>query len=487
MKKVLIIDDELAMPGNSVVFSREYEVPGFSFDFCGSLEEAVRLGYWDYSLVLLDIRFEGLGDDHGIELLDRIRERAPHLPVVMLSSRTTPEILIRCWDKGAQAYIVKWTSNPRFHTDLKEKIERYARALPKEPLIGESAAMRSLKQTIETLAGYDISVLITGETGSGKELVARALHEQGKRRDKPFVAINAGAIPATLIESELFGHVKGAFTGATDRKGKVESANGGTLFLDEVADLPLELQVKLLRLLDAGEFMPVGSDTPSHADIRIIAATNKDLEGLVRRGGFREDLFFRLNGFKIQLPSLTERKEDIPLLAEHFLELFKNMHPDKSHIGSFAPASMRALQQYKWPGNVRELRNTVERAAILTAGDTIEVASLPLDISSESEKSSPASASTILSPGILSEDKSAWPRERLLAEIKMALQVKQYVQGYKGKQWKAEFMRLMYPECKAASAKGFDDLIRRLTQGPWGDPKWEDMSELKKHIEELDL
>jgi len=487
MKRILVIDDELAMPGNGEMFAREYAVPGFLYEFCGSLEEAVRLRYWEYALILLDIRFEGKGDEEGLGILHQIRQSSPLVPVVMLSSRTTPDILIRCWDDGAQAYIVKWTSNRRFHKDLEEKIRRHARYLPAQQMIGESAAIIELRRTVETLAGYDISVLITGETGTGKELIAHALHEQGKRNVKPFVAVNCGAIPGALIESELFGHAKGAFTGATsDRRGKVEEANEGTLFLDEIGDLPSDMQVKLLRLLDAGEFVRVGENTPRRANIRVVAATNKDLDALVHEKAFREDLFFRLNGFKIRVPSLREHKDDLPLLAEHFLEMFKNNHPEKSFITSFSVHCMRTMQAYAWPGNIREIRNAVERAMILTAKATIERESLPESILVGGRTPfHPAGQMSGQSAFGLPEAKDLWSRERLLAEIRLCFQAKQSIVHYKGRQWKAEFMRLMYPQCKAANAKGFDDLVRRFTKGPWGDPKWASDKEIRSLIEQL--
>lgn len=484
MKRVLIIDDELARPGSGELFKREYPITGVAYEFCGTLEEANRLQYWNYALVLLDIRFEGLGDEYGITLLELIRERTPSLPVVMLSSRTTPEILIRCWDKGAQAYIVKWTSNQSFHYELVQKVQRYARYLPNQAIIGESSAIRNLRETISTLSGYDISVLVTGESGTGKELVARALHEQGKRKSRSFVAVNSAAIPSTLLESEMFGHVKGAFTGATDRRGKVEEADGGTLFLDEIADLPLEMQVKLLRLLDTGEYVRVGENKPRHTDIRIVAATNQSLEDQVAQKNFREDLFFRLNGFSIKAPSLRQHLDDLPLLAEHFLELFKNTNPQKNSVVSFSSGCIKAMQAYPWPGNVRELRNAVERAVILTTATVVELHTLPDNIYQGISHVSRVEPFAITSTEELPADPSSWSQTRILAEIHLCLEAKRRIKEYKGKYWKAEFMRLMFPECKASNAKGFDDFIRRLTKSPWGNPRWgNDSIEIKSLVE----
>lgn len=471
-RRVLVIDDELALPAQSAIFVRQYGVDGFAFEFCASLTDAKRRAYWSFSLVLLDIRFEGEGDDHGIEILKEIRQQAPTLPVVMLSSRTTPETLIRCWDEGAQGYVVKWTANRRFRADLRNKLRRYARRTGGPTLLGESAGIREIRQTLATLADYDISVLVLGETGSGKEIVARSLHEEGKRSEKPFLAVNCGAIPESLIESELFGHVRGAFTGATaDRPGKIEEASGGTLFLDEIAELPTEMQVKLLRFLDSGEFTRVGENNPRRSKVRIIAATNRDLHALVAERTFREDLYYRLDGFKILLPPLRERAEDIPILAQRFLEQFRIGHPEKQAVEGFSSECMKALQTCSWPGNVRELRNAVERAAILSTSSLIEVESLPESITARRAQSlsrrgaSPGAGES----GAFPEDAGRWPQMRLAAEIELAIEAKRRVQTYKGRHWKAEFMRLMYPRCKAANAKGFDDLIKRLTQGPWGD------------------
>ncbi len=487
-RSVLVIDDELAMPAQAAIFARQYGVDGFTFDFCASLEDAKRRAYWTYALVLLDIRFEGEGDEHGIHILKEIRKDAPTLPVVMLSSRTAPDTLIRCWDEGAQAYIVKWTANRRFKLDLGNKLRRYSRRTAEPTLLGESASIRSIRETLATLADYDISVLILGETGSGKELVARSLHEEGKRSDRPFIALNCGAIPESLIESELFGHVRGAFTGATaDRPGKIEEASGGTLFLDEIADLPADMQVKLLRFLDSGEFTRVGENKPRHSRVRVVAATNRDLHTLVTERAFREDLYYRLDGFKILLPALRERADDVPILAKHFLDQFRIGHQEKQIIVGFSAECMKTLQAYTWPGNVRELRNVVERAAILSSGPLIAVEALPESFTVRGERTvQNLTAHTGSEPGRLSEDTGSWPQARLAAEIEFAIEAKRHIQTYKRGQWKAEFMRLMYPHCKAANAKGFDDLIKRLTQGPWGDPKLKALAQFSRLISELE-
>jgi len=246
----------------------------------------------------------------------------------------------------------------------------------RSPLVGESSAINNIITTIEKVAQADSTVLITGESGTGKELVARAIHENSLRKDKPLIVINCGAIPSELLEAELFGHMKGAFTGATqNRQGRFEMANGGTLFLDEVGELPLHLQVKLLRVLQTRQFEPVGSSKTMEVDVRIIAATNRDLETAIQKREFREDLFYRLNVIPVKVPNLRERKSDIPGLVKHFIENFNRLtgHTVEPPSGQI----MEALMAYDWPGNVRELENLMERLVILKGQGTVDLADLP--------------------------------------------------------------------------------------------------------------
>lgn len=325
-------------------------------------------------LVITDVI---MPDENGLDLIPRILKVRPNLRIVVMSAQTTLMTAVKAAERGAFEYLPK-------PFDINELLAVVGRALeasskakrPKKrdgdedlPLIGRSPAMQDIYRTIARLMQTDLSVIITGESGTGKELVARALHDFGKRRNKPFVAINMAAIPRDLIESELFGHEKGAFTGATQRsQGRFEQAQGGTLFLDEIGDMPAEAQTRLLRVLQEGEYTTVGGRTPIKTNVRIIAATHRDLKQLIRQGRFREDLFFRLNVAPLRLPPLRERTEDVPELVQHFLsEAAGEGLPWKT----VSNAAMDRLKQYSWPGNVRELENMVKRMVALVAEDEI--------------------------------------------------------------------------------------------------------------------
>ena len=323
----------------------------------------------DGDLVITDVV---MPDENAFDLLPRIKKTRPDLPIVVMSAQNTFMTAIRASERGAYDYLPK-------PFDLKELIGIVGRALsePKSrrieadaepqgeniPLIGRSPAMQEIYRILARLMQTDLTVMIAGESGTGKELVARALHDYGKRRNGPFVPINMAAIPRDLIEAELFGHEKGAFTGAQARSaGRFEQAEGGTLFLDEIGDMPMEAQTRLLRVLQQGEYTTVGGRTPIKTDVRIIAATNKDLRVLINQGLFREDLFFRLNVVPIRLPALRERAEDIPDLARHFFNLAeKEGLPTKQ----LEAGAYERLKRYRWPGNVRELENLIRRLAAL--------------------------------------------------------------------------------------------------------------------------
>ncbi|MSP89003.1 MAG: nitrogen regulation protein NR(I) [Alphaproteobacteria bacterium] len=329
----------------------------------------------DGDLVITDVV---MPDENGLDLIPRIRKIRPELRVIVMSAQNTLLTAVKAAERGAFEYLPK----PFDLSELVSVVER-ALAAPGSaalsessreideqlPLIGRSPAMQDIYRVMARLMGTDLTVLITGESGTGKELVARALHDYGKRRSGPFIAINMAAVPRELIESELFGHEKGAFTGATMRSsGRFEQAQGGTLFLDEIGDMPLEAQTRLLRVLQEGEYTTVGGRAPIRADVRIIAATHRDLRHLVRQGLFREDLFYRLAVVPIRIPPVRERTEDVPALARHFLQQAANQGlPAKTLDG---PA-MDRLKQHRWPGNVRELENLMRRLAALYAQDVI--------------------------------------------------------------------------------------------------------------------
>ena len=327
-------------------------------------------------LVITDVV---MPDENGLDLIPRIKKLRPELRVVVMSAQNTLITAVKAAERGAFEYLPK-------PFDLKELVSVVERALNANnapaampggdqeseeqlPLIGRSPAMQEIYRVLARLMGTDLTVMITGESGTGKELVARALHDYGKRRNGAFVAINMAAIPRELIESELFGHEKGAFTGATNRStGRFEQAQGGTLFLDEIGDMPLDAQTRLLRVLQEGEYTTVGGRTAIKTDVRIIAATHRDLRTLIRQGLFREDLFYRLCVVPIRLPPLRERTEDIPLLVRHFLNIgISQGLPAKS----IDQAAMDRLKRYRWPGNVRELENLVRRLAALYSQEVI--------------------------------------------------------------------------------------------------------------------
>src|SRR5215468_2116699 len=370
---ILVADDDTAI---RTVLNQALSRAGYEVRLTGN---AATLWRWvsqgEGDLVITDVV---MPDENAFDLLPRIKKLRPELPVIIMSAQNTFMTAVRASERGAYEYLPK-------PFDLKELIGIVGRALsePKErsrpavkpedfdsiPLVGRSPAMQEIYRVLARLMQTDLTVMITGESGTGKELVARALHDYGKRRSGPFVAINMAAIPRELIESELFGHERGAFTGATQRNaGRFEQAQGGTLFLDEIGDMPPDAQTRLLRVLQQGEYTTVGGRTPIRADVRIIAATHRDLRLLIRQGLFREDLFYRLNVVPIRLPPLRERTEDIPALVRHFFAL---AHGEGLPMKNLDAAAMERLRAYRWPGNVRELENLVRRLAALYAQEVI--------------------------------------------------------------------------------------------------------------------
>jgi two-component system, NtrC family, nitrogen regulation response regulator GlnG len=379
---ILVADDDAAI---RTVLNQALSRAGYEVRSTGN---AATLWRWvsqgDGDLVLTDVV---MPDENAFDLLPRIKKLRPDLPVIVMSAQNTFMTAIRASERGAYEYLPK-------PFDLKELIAIVGRALsePKErprppaksedfesiPLVGRSPAMQEIYRMLARLMQTDLTVMIVGESGTGKELVARALHEYGKRRSGPFVAINMAAIPRDLIESELFGHEKGAFTGANARNpGRFEQAEGGTLFLDEIGDMPMEAQTRLLRVLQQGEYTTVGGRTPIKTDVRIIAATNKDLRVLIQQGLFREDLFFRLNVVPLRLPPLRERVEDIPDLIRHFLAQAEREGLPPKQLDQGALDRMR---RYRWPGNVRELENLARRLSALYPQELINAAVIETEL-----------------------------------------------------------------------------------------------------------
>jgi two-component system, NtrC family, response regulator HydG len=371
--RILIVDDELTVRDS---LSRWFRDDGYEVGTAEGANDALtRLAERSWDVALVDIRMRGAD---GIELLRRMREIDGSLVAIMMTGYASVETAVSALKNGAYDYILKpldpedvahLVSNALAHRRLNEENSRMrdvirGHSVQPSQIIGQSAAMQKVDKAIETVGPTDATVLITGESGTGKELVARAIHAASPRRFHPLVAIHCGALTETLLESELFGHEKGAFTGAQYRKkGKFELADGGTAFLDEIGDISLKTQTDLLRVLQEKEITRVGGHQPVKVDFRCVAATNRDLEQLIHEGKFRPDLYYRLNVFRIEPPPLRERKEDIPLLADAFMKKFAQaMNKKIDHITSQA---MSLLQQYDWPGNVRELENAVERAMVV--------------------------------------------------------------------------------------------------------------------------
>jgi two-component system response regulator AtoC len=389
MHRVLIVDDEQNLRHMlQTLLKREgYEPVGVS-SVDGALKE---LQERPYDIIITDLRMPGRG---GMDLVDEIRRRNLGITIVVMTAYGSRDIAIEAMKRGAYDYISKPFEADEIVLLLRKAEERerlfrenqslhkQIRAGGQEPesglgdLVAHSQQMLGLFRTVRKISEFKTTVLIGGESGTGKELIARAIHRLSPRAPEPFIAVNCGAIPDTLLESELFGHRKGAFTDANrDRKGLFEEASGGTLFLDEIGELPIGLQVKLLRVLQEGEIRRLGDSQDTKVDVRVVAATARDLSAEVGRGAFREDLFYRLNVFALHLPALRERREDIPPLVSHFLARM-NARMGLSVTGT-SPEAMRLLVDYDWPGNVRELENCIERAIVLCEGAQIEVDALP--------------------------------------------------------------------------------------------------------------
>ncbi len=380
--QILIVDDQINTCKSLQAILKK---SGYRSEYTLSAEEALgRVRSGSFDIVVSDIRMPGMD---GMQLLEELKKIQPHLLVIMVTGFATIKSAVEAIQKGAYDYLPKPFTPDEVRVIIQRATEKIRLESENEALrrglqpqvtfqniIGNSPAIQRVFDLIQKVADTDSNILITGETGTGKELAAKAIHNLSRRREKPFQPVNCGSLAEGILESELFGHVKGAFTGAvSNRKGLIEVADGGTIFLDEIAETTPSFQVKILRVLQEGEFLRVGDTQPIHVDLRIIAATNRDLEKAVERREFRQDLYYRLKGIAVHLPPLRERTEDIPLLAYHFLKKYRGNR--KAEL--IDPQAIKALMAYKWPGNIRELEHVIEYALSMTEGDTVRVTDLP--------------------------------------------------------------------------------------------------------------
>src|SRR3954470_22172824 len=418
--RVLVIDDEAAIR-DSLRMTLEYE--GYEFFGAATGQEGLALAEREApDLVLLDVKMPGMD---GIEVLERLRNMNDTVPVIVVSGHGTIQTALEAMKKGAFDFIEKPFASERVLVSLRNALDSRqlrdeVRSLKKavevrHQMIGESPGLKQVMAAVGRAAPTNATVLITGESGVGKELVARTIHRNSLRSRERFVQVNCAAIPEELIESELFGHEKGSFTGATEKQvGKFEQADRGTIFLDEVGDMSQKTQAKVLRVLQEGEVERLGSARTIKVDVRVIAATNKNLEEEIEKGAFREDLYFRLAVIPVYVPPLRERKDDIPLLVRHFADLFardNNFRPKR-----VTPAAMDVLQRYRWKGNIRELRNTVERLIIMSPTDSIDVPDIPESIRVDAPSRGPDNDG--VKAGTLREHKEVSERAFLVQKLR---------------------------------------------------------------------
>ena len=396
---VLVVDDDDAHRGMLRMMLKSW---GYTVEEAANGDEAVeKVHAKAFDAVLTDVR---MGKVNGIEAMKQILSYNPSLPVILMTAYSSVETAVDALRIGAYDYLIKPLDFDALKETLNKAIEhsrlgvenrelrrQFSEENASTEILGRSPAITSMLSMIRTVAPTEATVLITGESGTGKELVARALHAQSLRKDEPLVTVNCAALAETLLESELFGHEKGAFTGADKRReGRFKQADRGTLFLDEIGEMPIGVQAKLLRALQQGEIQRVGSDKSEHVDVRVIAATNRDLRKEVEERRFREDLYFRLNVISLEVPPLRQRKEDIPLLAAHFLSHYAERN--HKNVKGFSAQCMDMLLHYDWPGNVRELQNAVERAVILCTGEYVTGPELPVNIAKLAAEAMPKSS-----------------------------------------------------------------------------------------------
>jgi two-component system response regulator AtoC len=396
--RILVVDDDEALRESLALL---LAAEGYEVVTAADASAALARLEEPLDVVLCDVRMPGMD---GLELLPELIRRMPGAPVLLMSAYGSGDLAVEALKRGAFDYLAKPFQPSEVLLAIKKARERerlrranallqrdVSRAVGERPIVAASPSMIELLEVLERAAEYKATVLLTGESGTGKEVLARAIHAQSGRRQQAFVAVNCGAIPEALLESELFGHARGAFTGADRaRRGLFVEADGGTLFLDEIGELPPPLQVKLLRVLQEEEVRPIGDSKPRTVDVRVIAATSRDLEREVASGGFREDLFYRLDVFRVRVPPLRERRDDVPLLVDHFIERFRGTLGKA--VRSIAEDALARLVAHHWPGNVRELENVIERAMILADGDRITLAELPEGIAAAPRGAAPPAA-----------------------------------------------------------------------------------------------
>lgn len=391
--KILLVDDEVA---HLKTLERLFNKEGYAVLTAENGEDALDIIRSEpVNLVITDLK---MGEVNGMDLLKLVKTLQPEAEVILMTAFGTVERAVRGMKEGAYDFVSKPIKRATILKAARQGLERQALVAENRQLkarladltnersiVGQSPAFREALDLVKQVAASDATVLLTGESGTGKELFARMVYELGERADGPFITVNCAALPESILESELFGYEKGAFTGANQRKiGRFEAADGGTLLLDEIGELSQQVQVKLLRVLQEGEFERLGSNTPTRVDVRIVAATHKDLEEEMEAGNFREDLYYRLNVVNIHIPPLRHRMEDVPLLAEHFLSKYREKN--RRDIGGLSRDAVDALSSYKWPGNVRELENVIERAVVLDKDGVLDIDDLPEHIvSSEAD------------------------------------------------------------------------------------------------------
>ncbi|HWY44861.1 MAG TPA: sigma-54 dependent transcriptional regulator [Candidatus Sulfotelmatobacter sp.] len=418
---LLLVDDD----ANTLAsLSRAFRMAGHEATVCDNATRATELLKSEkFDLIFSDVVMPGKS---GLEFLEEIRNAGVRTPLILISGQANIEMAVRATKLGALDFLEKPLSTDkllltvenalrlsRLETENRELKQR----LGKHTLVGSGPAMKKLQSQIDRVAASETRVCILGETGTGKELVARAIHERSPRKDAPFITLNCAAVPAELIESELFGHEKGAFTGAASRHvGKFEQAEGGTLFLDEIGDMPVAMQAKLLRVLEEGEVERVGGDKPVKVNVRVVVATHRNLEDLVKQNAFRRDLFHRIYVFPLALPPLRERPEDFSALVAHFSGQVAAQNGWKEK--TFSEDAIKELKNYPWPGNIRELRNVVERLVLLAEGDAVEREEVQLTLPATTGNNSSAASGTLTAGGTLAERTESFEKEVLLAEIR---------------------------------------------------------------------